>query len=752
METPRKKPSKGVKSRRNHPYANDVPLHFKKESAEKHPDGKVMIDGIPQVAQEPKSKKNWSKKKNSKNLTLDIPPPSQTVEEWKEFWKQRVEACKAQDEPPPPPPPVQVEVVEEGEIPEAGAEQNPSLNLLRVPPVYLSTVKSRFTKVSPQTSSITPIEVYVPKQTEFIDLTKSFVELDLAFKTTDDGNLTLGADNNGHILPPVNNIAHSLFKQVNVKLNGTLITEQVDMYHLKTYIQTLLNFDRADGETILGPAGWRNDIDSPEMSTANSVTTGNGAKDALSANHKASTKTQKADARSYYVGGNHRVLRMVPFVDIFQKGKWLATRTEMDLKFYLNLYPSNPSVYDNAMSLITKTPAKYLIIRTEMRQFPLDNGATSKEIINPFNGKIPQRIVMGILAPTVFNGQYDKDPFVFGQFGVEWVKQIWNGKEYPYETMQLNTRNGRLDLEGDWDVGLSSISLPHESLLIPYLKRLSNGSAMLKTWGVVFRKRGNSGALTELSTTVDYGDVKHRRMETVYDLLQALFEAEYVKFLNQLQNYDSLYEGEHPLQFDVMYDEANESITISAEKVAESEFRSFRVFRENANFHLRKDLCLLFDWIKDITYKVKGIYINGPNLLLGKRGTKFTETRNPSDSSYNVYRYGIGCSNMKGSDDGMVDSELFYLHEFTHTFINLKKSTYHNGMAPRTLYLYSSLCAPVIMGNKTTDAHVSVSSSIERELLLRTETRSLHCLAQSTHRRGGNATQRIGKQKSGAIY
>ena len=172
-------------------------------------------------------------------------------------------------------------------------------------------------KVSPQISSITPIEVYAPKQTQFIDFTKSFVELDLVFKTTDDGNLTSSADNNGHILWPVNNIAHSLFKQVNMKLNGTLITEQVDMYHLKAYIQTLLNFDPADGETILGPAGWRNNIDTPETYTANSVTTGNGANDALSANHKASIKTQKADARSYYVGGKHRVLRMVPFVDIF---------------------------------------------------------------------------------------------------------------------------------------------------------------------------------------------------------------------------------------------------------------------------------------------------------------------------------------------------------------------------------------------------------------------------------------------------
>lgn len=83
-----------------------------------------------------------------------------------------------------------------------------------------------------------------------------------------------------------------------------------------------------------------------------------------------------------------------------------------------------------------------------MRQFPLDNGATSKEIINPFNGKIPQGIVMGIVATTAFNGKYDKDPYAFGKFGVEWVKQIWNGEEYPYETMQLNTGNGYRDMMG----------------------------------------------------------------------------------------------------------------------------------------------------------------------------------------------------------------------------------------------------------------------------------------------------------------
>ena len=96
-------------------------------------------------------------------------------------------------------------------------------------------------KVSPQTSSITPIEIYVPKQTEFIDWDRSFVELDLGFKTTGNANLTAWVDAVNRKLATCNNLAHSLFKQINVKLNGMLITEQVDMYHLKAYIQTLLN-------------------------------------------------------------------------------------------------------------------------------------------------------------------------------------------------------------------------------------------------------------------------------------------------------------------------------------------------------------------------------------------------------------------------------------------------------------------------------------------------------------------------------
>ena len=61
-----------------------------------------MINGVPQVAKEPK--KNLTKKKNIKNLSMPkipIPPPRTEEEEeaWKEGWRKSVDAYNAQDSP-----------------------------------------------------------------------------------------------------------------------------------------------------------------------------------------------------------------------------------------------------------------------------------------------------------------------------------------------------------------------------------------------------------------------------------------------------------------------------------------------------------------------------------------------------------------------------------------------------------------------------------------------------------------------------
>jgi len=70
---------------------------------------------------------------------------------------------------------------------------------------------------------------------------------------------------------PVNNLAHSIIKQIDLQLNGTLISPQSDTYHYKAYLETLLNYDRGDGKTVLGPQRWFNQVDFPPLWTANNT-------------------------------------------------------------------------------------------------------------------------------------------------------------------------------------------------------------------------------------------------------------------------------------------------------------------------------------------------------------------------------------------------------------------------------------------------------------------------------------------------
>ena len=361
------------------------------------------------------------------------------------------------------------------------AQHNPNLSLFQVPPTDLSTVSSRWVKIPPLTSSITPIQIYIDKQSDLIDLSRSFVEIDVGFKTTAGGNLTSRNDDVGRMTSFANNLAHTLFKHINVKCNGTLLTEQVDMYHHKAYLQTLLNNDRNDGDTILQATngGWRNEIDSPVTYTATNVKGDDAAFAALSDNQQASIKAQKKEARDLYSEGKRRILRMKPFVEIFHQGKWIVPRTSFEMDFYLNpasifsngesnlptesvrvhaddvklsfymcLVKLNPSTYMDMMGLLSKSAALYPFVRTEMRQYPLDNGATYKEINNPFNNKVPQRFVLAIVENSAFNGRYDQDTFAYQPAGIEYIKQIVDGEEYPYETLELNTGNGRKDVRG----------------------------------------------------------------------------------------------------------------------------------------------------------------------------------------------------------------------------------------------------------------------------------------------------------------
>ena len=131
---------------------------------------------------------------------------------------------------------------------------NPALKIFKDPPTDVSINAYCMVTIQPTTTGIDPMEFIIPGLDDFVDLGRSYFTMELRLKKSDNGNLVAA-----EALWPVNNLAHSIIKQIDLQLNGTLISPQSDTYHYKAYFENLLNFDREDGKTVLPPQGWFNE-------------------------------------------------------------------------------------------------------------------------------------------------------------------------------------------------------------------------------------------------------------------------------------------------------------------------------------------------------------------------------------------------------------------------------------------------------------------------------------------------------------
>ena len=96
--------------------------------------------------------------------------------------------------------------------------------------------------IQPTTTGINPMEFIIPALDNCVNLGRSYFTMELRLKKSTNDDLVAN-----ELLWPVNNLAHSIIKQIDLQLNGTLISPQSDTYHYKAYLENLLNYDREDG-------------------------------------------------------------------------------------------------------------------------------------------------------------------------------------------------------------------------------------------------------------------------------------------------------------------------------------------------------------------------------------------------------------------------------------------------------------------------------------------------------------------------
>ena len=93
---------------------------------------------------------------------------------------------------------------------------------------------------------------------EYIDLSKTILVVE-GKVTPADGETSLKDKSGQANVAPVNNFLHSLFRQVDVYLNGKQVTPAMGTYAYRSYIETLLNYDVSAKKSQLSSALYYKD-------------------------------------------------------------------------------------------------------------------------------------------------------------------------------------------------------------------------------------------------------------------------------------------------------------------------------------------------------------------------------------------------------------------------------------------------------------------------------------------------------------
>lgn len=321
------------------------------------------------------------------------------------------------------------------------------LDLFTIPATQTSVLAGTWTEFYPVASlnsDTAPLEFNINGSDEYIDLSNTMLQLKVKITKADGSNLDAGEE-----VGPVNAFLHSLFSQVDVTLNGRLVSQSSSLYGYRAYLESLLNYGKDAQESQLTAGLFYKDT--------------NGKLDVTNPYANAPLSNLGLRKRSQ-MSAESKVIDMTGplHVDVCFQGKYLLNN--VDLKFKLHRAKSSfclmSSVQDAnykvkivgasiLMRRVTLNPtislahakaieigtAKYPVSRVELKSFTIPQGDLSVTKEGLFTGQLPKRLVIGLTRNDAFNGSYLRNPYHFQHFNLNKCGLFVDGQPLPFRAL-----------------------------------------------------------------------------------------------------------------------------------------------------------------------------------------------------------------------------------------------------------------------------------------------------------------------------
>ena len=324
------------------------------------------------------------------------------------------------------------------------------LDLFATPPVNVSMERGDYAvhRTLATITETSPLEFFVPgSPEEYIDLGRTNRRLQLKIVKASDGSNPAG----NATLSTVNLLLHSLFSQVDCKLNQKLVTPSINTYPYKAYLETLLAHGHDSAQTWLAAEMFY-----PDSGDVNE--------------HDPAQNTNPGLVSRNARVKEGRVVELVgrPHIDVFQQDKYLLNGVDISLKFtrankaftlmsdhpehyrinileaalYVRKVKINPTIsIEHNKTLQQGITAKYPLRRGVVNTFTIPQGNLSYNKENLITGQLPRRIILGFVTNRAFNGHGQNNPFNFQNLRLNYLTVNTDNQQFPSQPLQPNYAN-----------------------------------------------------------------------------------------------------------------------------------------------------------------------------------------------------------------------------------------------------------------------------------------------------------------------
>ena len=278
---------------------------------------------------------------------------------------------------------------------------------------------------------------------QYLDLQRSRLHVKAKIVKEDGGNLE-----ETDVVTPVNLWMQSLFNQVDVYFQQKLVSSSGTNYAYKAYMDVLLNFSEdAERSQIQTQLFYKDSAGAFDQTKITEIPLNQG----LILRQKLAKNSQLVDMCGPI------------FADTFNMSRYLLNEVDVRLKLFQSKHEFrlmssvagkkykviitevmlkaamvgiHPDILKSHARTLNDKPAIYPFNRTDVKTFAVPKGQYNVNLDDIFQGKIPNRLVLGMVSADAYAGDLTKNPFNFKHYNFDFMCLYANGQSVPAKALQ----------------------------------------------------------------------------------------------------------------------------------------------------------------------------------------------------------------------------------------------------------------------------------------------------------------------------